>query len=45
MHYFQVVFPLQIECLRKFNLKIQANNPAERTLQKEFAKNGMKIPI
>ena len=31
--------------LKEFNLKIQANNPAERTLKEKFAKNGMAIPI
>ena len=31
--------------LKEFNKEIQANNPAERTLKEEFAKNGMQIPI
>ena len=39
------LFISRVFALKEFNLKIQANNPAERTLKEEFAKNGMKIPI
>ena len=39
------IFIICVFALMDFNLKIQANNPAERTLKEEFAKNGMEIPI
>ena len=32
-------------CVKEFDLKTQANNPAERTLKKKIAKIGMEIPI
>ena len=35
----------RVFALKDFNLKIQTNNPAERILKDDFAKNNMKIPI
>ena len=39
------IYNLCVFALKEFNLKIEANNPVERTLKEEFAKNGKEIPI